>query len=151
MAGNIFGKILTVTTFGESHGPAVGCVIDGCPAGLCISTTDIDGELAKRRPGGGGASSPRSEADECEILSGIFEGRTLGTPIAIIIRNTNQHSGDYEYLKNIYRPGHADKTWQDKYGLRDHRGGGGLPAGKRRPVSRRALWQNGSLPKTALR
>jgi chorismate synthase len=124
MAGNIFGTTLTVTTFGESHGPAVGCVIDGCPAGLRISKTDIDAELAKRRPGGGGAASPRSEPDECEILSGIFEGRTLGTPIAIIIRNTNQKSGDYAHLKNIYRPGHADKTWQDKYGLRDYRGGG---------------------------
>ncbi|MDR2094091.1 MAG: chorismate synthase [Treponema sp.] len=128
MAGNTFGTLFTVTTFGESHGPAVGCVVDGCPAGLALSGEDIRAELRRRRPGGAGrglgASTARSEADEPEILSGIFEGKTLGTPIAIIIRNTNQRSQDYDALKDIYRPGHADWTWEAKYGLRDHRGGG---------------------------
>ncbi|MDR0539840.1 MAG: chorismate synthase [Spirochaetaceae bacterium] len=124
MAGNIFGKNFTVTTFGESHGPATGCVIDGCPAGLVLSAADINAELARRRPGGGGASTSRHEPDECEILSGIFEGRSLGTPIAIIIRNTSGRSADYDELKDIYRPGHADMAWDEKYGLRDHRGGG---------------------------
>jgi chorismate synthase len=129
MAGNTFGTLFTVTTFGESHGPAVGCVVDGCPAGLALSGEDIRAELRRRRPGawegqGLGASTARSEADEPEILSGVFEGKTLGTPIAVIIRNTNQHSQDYDALKDIYRPGHADWTWEAKYGLRDHRGGG---------------------------
>ncbi|MDR1905104.1 MAG: chorismate synthase [Treponema sp.] len=129
MAGNTFGTLFTVTTFGESHGPAVGCVVDGCPAGLALSSGDISRELRRRRPGvqagrSLGASTARGEADEPEILSGIFEGKTLGTPIAIIIRNTSQRSQDYDALKDIYRPGHADWTWEAKYGLRDHRGGG---------------------------
>ncbi|MDR0600959.1 MAG: chorismate synthase [Treponema sp.] len=125
MAGNIFGTIFTVTTFGESHGPAVGCVVDGCPAGLPLDVSSIARELARRKPGGEGpASSKRKEADEPEILSGVFEGRTLGTPIAIIIRNTDHHSGDYDRLRDLYRPGHADWTWEAKYGTRDHRGGG---------------------------
>jgi chorismate synthase len=124
MGGNTFGTIFTVTTFGESHGPACGAVVDGCPPGLSLALEDISRELRRRRPGAGGASTTRSEADEPEILSGIFEGKTLGTPIAIIIRNTSGRSEDYEELRDLYRPGHADWTWEAKYGLRDHRGGG---------------------------
>ena len=124
MAGNSFGTLFAVTTFGESHGPGVGCVVDGCPAGLCLSVEDIKRDLARRRPGGGGASSSRLEDDEPEILSGVFEGKTLGTPIAILIRNKNPLPGDYDNLKDVYRPGHADWTWEAKYGFRDHRGGG---------------------------
>jgi chorismate synthase len=124
MAGNVFGDLFRVTSFGESHGPALGCVIDGCPAGLELSVADIAAELARRRPGQGGAASARSERDEPEILSGVFEGRTMGTPIAIIVRNADHHSADYEQLRDLYRPGHADWTWEAKYGRRDHRGGG---------------------------
>ncbi len=124
MAGNTFGTIFCVSTFGESHGEAVGCIIDGCPAGLPLSVEDIRLELARRKPGGGGASTTRQEADEPEILSGVFEGKTLGTPIAIIVRNRNQRSGDYEAVKELYRPGHADWPWDAKYGFRDYRGGG---------------------------
>jgi chorismate synthase len=124
MSGNSFGTLFTVTTFGESHGPACGAVVDGCPAGLSLGPEDIGRELRRRRPGGGGASTTRSEADEPEILSGDFEGKTLGTPIAVIIRNTSGRSADYEELRDLYRPGHADWTWEAKYGLRDHRGGG---------------------------
>lgn len=122
--GNSFGDFFRVTTFGESHGPAVGCVLDGCPAGLPFDTAMLQRELDKRRPGGGGASTTRSEADSGEILSGVFEGKTLGTPIAILIRNTAQNSGDYDSLRGIYRPGHADYCWDAKFGIRDHRGGG---------------------------
>ncbi|MDR1128957.1 MAG: chorismate synthase [Treponema sp.] len=124
MAGNIFGTIFTVTSFGESHGPAMGCVVCGCPAGVPFSAELLRGELARRRPGGGGPATTRAEADDPEILSGIFEGRTLGTPIAIIVRNTSARSADYEELKDLYRPGHADWTWEAKYGFRDYRGGG---------------------------
>jgi chorismate synthase len=122
MSGNTFGAIFKVTTFGESHGAAMGCVIDGCPAGLEISADDIKKELIRRRPGKTYGS--RDEEDKPEILSGIYEGKTLGSPIAIIVKNNNQKSGDYDELKNIYRPGHADFTLQAKYGFRDHRGGG---------------------------
>jgi len=122
MAGNIFGELFRVTTFGESHGQALGCVIDGCPAGLEISVADIEKELARRRPGG--VYGSRDEKDSPEILSGIFEGKTLGSPIAIIVRNTNQKSDDYNEIKDIYRPGHADSTWDAKFGFRDWRGGG---------------------------
>lgn len=111
-------------TFGESHGAAVGCVVDGCPAGLSLDADAIRRELARRRPGAGGASTSRSEPDEPELLSGVFEGRTLGTPIAIVIRNTAQRSSDYDALRDVYRPGHADIAWELKYGVRDHRGGG---------------------------
>jgi chorismate synthase len=124
MAGNTFGTIFTATTFGESHGPALGCVVDGCPAGLALDAACIRGELARRRPGSGPASTTRVEADEPEILSGVFEGRTLGSPIAIIIRNTSPRPADYDALKDRYRPGHADWAWEAKYGFRDHRGGG---------------------------
>ncbi|GHV42721.1 chorismate synthase [Spirochaetia bacterium] len=124
MAGNTFGELFRVTTFGESHGAGLGCVIDGCPAGLPLTLEDIAAELRRRRPGGGGPSTSRTETDEPEILSGVFEGKTLGSPIAILVRNTNQRSGDYDNLKDVYRPGHADWTWEAKYGFRDHRGGG---------------------------
>jgi chorismate synthase len=124
VSGNTFGKIFKVTTFGESHGPATGCVVDGCPAGLELELTDILSELARRRPGSGGASTTRKEDDNAEILSGVFEGKTLGTPIAILIRNKSHNSRDYDELKDIYRPGHADWTYEAKYGRRDHNGGG---------------------------
>ena len=124
MAGNIFGELFKVVSFGESHGPALGCVIDGCPAGLEISIESIRQELRRRRPAQGGASTTRREDDEPEILSGVFEGKTLGTPIAIMVRNTDCHSADYDNLRNVYRPGHADFCWDAKYGIRDHRGGG---------------------------
>jgi chorismate synthase len=124
MGGNSFGTLFTVTTFGESHGAALGCVVDGCPAGLPLGVEDIARELRRRRPGGGGASTTRMEADEPELLSGVFEGKTLGTPIAIMVRNTAQRSGDYDALRDVYRPGHGDWTWEAKYGFRDHRGGG---------------------------
>jgi len=124
MAGNVFGEIFRVMTFGESHGPATGCVVDGCPAGLALTADDINAELEKRRPGGGGASTTRAEEDRAEILSGVFQGRTLGTPVAVIIRNKDRRSADYDELKDVYRPGHADWCWEAKYGLRDHNGGG---------------------------
>ena len=122
MAGNIFGELFRVTTFGESHGQALGCVIDGCPSGLELSVSDIEKELARRRPGS--VYGSRDEKDAPEILSGVFEGKTLGSPIAIVVRNTNQNSGDYEELKDVYRPSHADFTWDAKFGFRDWRGGG---------------------------
>jgi chorismate synthase len=128
MGGNSFGTLFTITTFGESHGPGCGVLVDGCPAGVSLKTEDIARELRRRRPGGGpqglGAASGRAEADEPEVLSGVFEGKTLGTPIAILVRNKDQHSGDYDELKDLYRPGHADWPWEAKYGIRDHRGGG---------------------------
>ena len=122
MNKNTFGSVFKVTTFGESHGRALGCVIDGCPCGLDLCIEDIEKELARRRPGKEHGS--RDEKDTPEILSGIYEGKTLGTPIAIVVYNTNQESKDYDDLKNVYRPGHADYTWEAKYGFRDHRGGG---------------------------
>ncbi|MDR3247287.1 MAG: chorismate synthase [Treponema sp.] len=124
MPGNTFGTIFKVTTFGESHGKAVGCVIDGCPAGISLSVEHIAEDLRRRRPGAGGPSSARSEEDEPDILSGVFEGKTLGTPIANLVRNAGQQSADYDTLKDVYRPGHADWAWEAKYGFRDYRGGG---------------------------
>jgi chorismate synthase len=124
MAGNSFGVLFTVSTFGESHGPAVGCLVDGCPAGLSLNAGDIERDLMRRRPGGEGPVSGRREADRPEILSGVYRGKTLGTPIAIVIPNRDQRPEDYETLKDTYRPGHADWTWEAKYGIRDHRGGG---------------------------
>lgn len=124
MRGNSFGKLFTITTFGESHGHALGVVVDGIPAGLEFNMEDLQSELDKRRPGRLSVSTNRNEADKAEILSGIFEDKTLGTPISIIVKNTNQRSQDYKQLKNDYRPGHADKTTMDKFGFRDHRGGG---------------------------
>ncbi|GHT80040.1 chorismate synthase [Spirochaetia bacterium] len=124
MGGSSTGTVFTVTTFGESHGPALGCIVDGCPAGVPLSLDDIRRELKRRRPGGGGPATTRVEPDEPEILSGVFEGKTLGSPIAIIVRSNAQRSADYDALKDLYRPGHADWTWEAKYGFRDHRGGG---------------------------
>ena len=121
---NTFGKIFTVTTFGESHGPAVGGVIDGMPAGITVDFDFIQAEMSRRRPGQSNLTTSRKEADEVEFLSGIFEGKTTGCPIGFLVSNTNQHSQDYENMRCIYRPSHADFTYQQKYGIRDHRGGG---------------------------
>ena len=125
MAGNTFGTLFRVTTWGESHGTAVGATVDGCPPGILLDTEDIQAELDRRRPGQGGpAASPRKEPDRVEILSGIFEGQTTGTPIALAIFNKDAHSKSYDHLREIFRPGHGDITYLAKYGLRDHRGGG---------------------------
>jgi len=124
MAGNTLGKIFRVTTWGESHGPAVGAVIDGCPPLLRLAPADIDMVLARRRPGVQTHATARREPDRVEILSGVFEGLTTGTPISLIIYNRDVRSQDYEELKEVYRPGHGDFTYQAKYGIRDHRGGG---------------------------
>lgn len=124
MAGNTFGEAFKVTTFGESHGTALGCVIDGCPAGLELDAGFLQSEMDRRKPGQGGAATTRKEGDAAEVLSGVFEGRTTGTAIAILIRNTSQRSGDYNSIKDKFRPGHADYTYHEKYGVRDYRGGG---------------------------
>jgi chorismate synthase len=124
MSGNTFGKLFRITTWGESHGRAVGVVVDGCPAGLALSAEDIQKELDRRRPGQSKASTQRKEEDLVEILSGLFEGKTLGTPISMIVWSKDADSGTYDALKNTPRPGHADYTYQEKYGIRDHRGGG---------------------------
>ncbi|MFH1127631.1 MAG: chorismate synthase [archaeon] len=124
MGGNTFGTIFKATTFGESHGNAVGVVVDGCPAGLLLDVSDIQKELDRRKPGQSGITTQRKEDDVAEILSGVFAGKTLGTPIAIIVRNKDQKSKDYERLKDVFRPGTADFTYCSKYGLRDYRGGG---------------------------
>lgn len=122
--GNIFGKIFRVATFGESHGAAVGCVIDGCPSRIPLSGEDIQRELDRRRPGQSAVSTPRAESDACKILSGVYEGLTLGTPICVIVENCDQRSGDYSEIAKLWRPSHADFTYDAKYGLRDPRGGG---------------------------
>ena len=124
MSGSTFGELFRVTNFGESHGPAIGCVIDGCPPGMELGVADIQPELDRRRPGTSRHVTQRNEADAVEILSGVFEGRTTGTPICLLIRNTDQRSKDYGNLLNTFRPGHADYTYHHKYGLRDPRGGG---------------------------
>lgn len=124
MAGNSFGTIFRVTTFGESHGIALGCVVEGVPSGLSLSVDDIQQELSRRRPGQSDVTTSRQETDSVEILSGVFEGKTLGTPIAMLIRNTDQSSKDYDHLKDVFRPGHADQSFLMKFGIRDHRGGG---------------------------
>ena len=121
---NSFGKLFTITTWGESHGPAVGVVIDGCPPGLAISAQEIQVELDRRRPGQSSIVTPRKEDDAVEILSGVFEGKTTGTPISLLVRNADQRPGAYDEMKEKFRPSHADFTYQAKYGLRDHRGGG---------------------------
>lgn len=122
--GNIFGKILTVTTFGESHGQAVGCVIDGCPPMIELSEDDIQIDLDKRRPGQSNISTQRNESDLCKILSGVYQGKTLGTPICIVVENKDQHSFDYDEIAKLWRPSHADFTYDAKFGIRDPRGGG---------------------------
>ena len=124
MAGNTFGQTFTVTTFGESHGLAMGAVVDGCPPGLEISEEDLQGDLDRRRPGQSKYTTQRREDDQVKILSGVFEGKTTGTPIALIIENTDQRSRDYGRVKDLYRPAHADFTYDRKYGHRDYRGGG---------------------------
>ncbi|MEO8400797.1 MAG: chorismate synthase [Gammaproteobacteria bacterium] len=124
MSGNSIGKLFTVTTFGESHGPALGCIIDGCPPGLELSIADIQIELDKRRPGTSQFTSQRREPDAVAILSGVFSGKTTGTPIGLLVENKEQRASDYSELKNTFRPGHADFTYQKKYGLRDYFGGG---------------------------
>ncbi|MFH0851761.1 MAG: chorismate synthase [Candidatus Peregrinibacteria bacterium] len=124
MASNSFGQIFRITTFGESHGPALGAVIDGCPAGIALSEEDFLPDLARRRPGQSAVTTARDEPDQPEILSGVFEGKTTGMPIAVIVKNSAQRSEDYEKLRNAFRPGHADETMAGKYGHRDHRGGG---------------------------
>lgn len=124
MAGNQFGQVFKLITFGESHGEAIGAVVEGCPAGLDIDLNFIQNELTRRRPGQSNISSPRVEADKVEIISGVFEGKSLGSPICLLIRNENHQSKDYDKLKSVYRPSHADFTYEQKYGIRDYRGGG---------------------------
>ena len=124
MSGNTLGTLFAVTNFGESHGPAIGCVIDGCPPGMALSAVDIQPDLDRRRPGTSKFVTQRSEPDQVEILSGVYEGRTTGTPICLLIRNQDQRSKDYGDLVQTFRPGHADYTYWKKYGLRDPRGGG---------------------------
>ncbi len=124
MSGNTFGNLFAVTNFGESHGPAIGCVIDGCPPGMALSEADIQGDLDRRRPGTSRHVTQRNEPDAVEILSGVYEGKTTGTPICLLIKNTDQRSKDYGNILQSFRPGHADYTYLHKYGLRDPRGGG---------------------------
>ncbi len=124
MSGNTIGKIFTVTSFGESHGPVIGCIIDGCPPGMALSAADIQPDLDRRRPGKTRHTTQRREPDEVQVLSGVFEGKTTGTPIGLLIHNTDQRSKDYGEIAQKFRPGHADYTYIQKYGIRDYRGGG---------------------------
>jgi chorismate synthase len=124
MSGNSIGKLFIVTSFGESHGPAIGCIVDGCPPGMALTEADLQEDLDRRKPGTSRHTTQRREADEVKILSGVFEGRTTGTPIALVIENTDQRSKDYSNIAETFRPGHADYTYQHKYGFRDYRGGG---------------------------
>ncbi|GAB4276177.1 MAG: chorismate synthase [Methylomicrobium sp.] len=124
MSGNTLGKLFTVTSFGESHGPAIGCIVDGCPPGMALSEADLQIDLDRRKPGTSRHTTQRREADEVRILSGVFEGKTTGTPIGLLIENTDQRSKDYRKIAESFRPGHADYTYHHKYGLRDYRGGG---------------------------
>lgn len=124
MAGNSFGQFFRITTFGESHGPAIGVVVDGCPAGLDFDLGFIQQQMDRRRPGQSALTTDRNEADRVEVLSGVFDGKTTGTPIAMLLRNADQRSKDYDAMKEVYRPSHADYTYEARYGLRDHRGGG---------------------------
>lgn len=124
MSGNTFGKLFAVTSFGESHGPALGCIVDGCPPGLALSEADLQHDLDRRKPGQSKFTTQRHEEDKVAILSGVFEGKTTGTPIGLLIQNTDQRSKDYSEIMDRFRPGHADYTYQQKYGMRDYRGGG---------------------------
>jgi len=124
MAGDTYGRLFTVTTFGESHGAAMGCVVDGCPPGLALAEADIQRDLDRRRPGRSKHVTQRQEPDQVKILSGVFEGQTTGTAIGLLVENIDQRSGDYSKIKDSFRPGHADYTYQQKYGIRDYRGGG---------------------------
>lgn len=134
MSGNTFGTLFTVTTFGESHGPAIGCIVDGCPPGLILSEADIQPDLDRRKPGTSRHVTQRQESDTVEILSGVFEGKTTGAPIALLIRNEDQRSKDYGNILDTFRPGHADYTYWHKYGIRDPRGGGRSSARLTAPV-----------------
>ena len=122
MSGNTFGKLFTVTTFGESHGPALGCIIDGCPPGLSLEASDLQLDLNRRKPGQSRYTTQRKEDDEVQILSGVFEGKTTGTPIGLLVHNQDQKSKDYSKIKDLYRPAHADYTYDRKFGVRDYRG-----------------------------
>lgn len=124
MSGNSIGKLFTVTSFGESHGPAIGCIVDGCPPGMDLAAFDLQQDLDRRKPGKSRHTTQRRESDEVQILSGVFEGRTTGTPIGLLIHNIDQRSKDYSKIMDRFRPGHADYTYQQKYGVRDYRGGG---------------------------
>ncbi len=124
MSGNSFGKSFVVTSFGESHGAAIGCIVDGCPPGLALTEEDMQIDLDRRKPGKSRHTTQRRESDEVKILSGVFEGKTTGTPIGLIIHNEDQRSKDYSDIMNQFRPGHADYTYMQKYGVRDYRGGG---------------------------
>jgi len=124
MAGNTIGKLFTLTSFGESHGPALGCIVDGCPPGLALDSADLQPDLDRRKPGTSRFTTQRRESDEVRILSGVFEGKTTGTPIGLLIENTDQRSKDYSNIKDTFRPAHADYTYNQKYGFRDYRGGG---------------------------
>ncbi len=124
MAGNTIGKLFAVTGFGESHGPAIGCIVDGCPPGISLAAADLQIDLDRRRPGQSRYTTQRREEDQVEILSGVFDGMTTGTPIGLMIRNTDQRSRDYDKIKDQFRPAHADYTYQHKFGIRDYRGGG---------------------------
>lgn len=124
MSGNTFGTLFTVTTFGESHGPALGCIVDGCPPGLALSAADLQPDLDRRKPGQSRYTTQRKENDEVEILSGVFEGVTTGTPIGLLVKNEDQKSKDYSKIKDLFRPAHADYSYFHKYGVRDYRGGG---------------------------
>lgn len=124
MAGNTIGRLFSVTSFGESHGPAIGCIVDGCPPGLELHEDDLQGDLDRRKPGQSRFTTQRREADQVKILSGVFEGKTTGTPIGLVIENTDQRSRDYGKIKDQFRPAHADFTYHYKYGIRDYRGGG---------------------------
>ena len=124
MAGDTYGKLFTVTTFGESHGAAMGCVVDGCPPGLPLDESDIQKDLDRRRPGQSRFVTQRQESDRVKILSGVFEGVTTGTAIGLLVENEDQRERDYAKIKDKFRPGHADYTYQQKYGIRDYRGGG---------------------------
>ena len=124
MSGNTIGKLFTVTSYGESHGPAIGCVVDGCPPGMALGEADLQEDLDRRKPGKSRHTTQRRETDEVRILSGVFEGRTTGTPIHLMIENMDQRSRDYSKIADQFRPAHADYTYQQKYGLRDYRGGG---------------------------
>ena len=143
---NTFGTLFTLTTFGESHGEAIGGVVDGMPAGIDIDLEFIQNELSRRRPGQSHITTQRNEQDQVELLSGVFEGKSTGCPIGFIVRNTNQRSADYDNLRNLYRPSHADYTYAAKYGIRDYRGGGRSSA--RITISRCV---GGALAKLALR
>ena len=142
MMRNTFGHLFTLSTFGESHGAGIGGVVDGMPAGIPVDLDFIQAELDRRRPGQSRITTGRQEGDRVEILSGVFDGKTTGCPIGFLVRNTNQHSGDYENVREVYRPSHADYTYTQKYGLRDHRGGDVPRHVKRFLVVWEVLWQN---------